>query len=169
MSLFFKEWISLDLRFCHRLDLSGMCTQWVYMWVFMCACVCVYNRERGPDPQYSSKRITLPLVAPCQPVRLAGCCLLLVRLRISGYLCALEMSEGFVLLLKQITNWSFSQGARLPNIAIHFCPTSKTPLSTPQVWTRGPWEIVTNGQKKNNLSRKSMEDPRCFRNWVSPL
>ena len=76
----------------------------VYVGFYVCMCVCVIvrerERERGPDPQYSAKRIALPLVAPCQPVRLAGCCLLLARLRISGYLCALEMSEGFVLLLK---------------------------------------------------------------------
>lgn len=41
------------------------------------------------------------------------------------------MSEGFVLLPKQITNWSFVQGAWLPKTAIHFCPASKTSLVYP--------------------------------------
>lgn len=111
------------------------------MSVYLCVCVLTVKErvrqgermregerehKRTPESLFSSKRIPSPLAAAYQPAWLAGCYHLLARFCFSAYLCALEMSEGLVSLLKQRTNWSFIQGARLPITAIHFRSTSKT-------------------------------------------
>lgn len=76
------------------------------------------EKKKAPESRFRSKRIISLPVAAGQPVCLAGCCHLLARFHISVHLYALEVSEGFVLLLKQITSWRFNGGAQPPITAI---------------------------------------------------
>ena len=94
----------------------------------------------------------------CSPASVVGCPLPFLRkIPYSVYQCALEMAEGFFLLLKQI-NWSLIQRVHRPITAIHFCTTSKqSRVHAPSV---NLWAI---GKSDKWAKKGSIPGQRCFR------